>query len=82
MGIQGLHSHLKSISNDKHVREFRGKRMGIDMYVWLHNSISSCAELLAHNKPTDRYVNVHTFSHTKTMFYMDHCVILCIIICM
>ncbi len=64
MGIQGLHSHLKSISTDKHVQEFSGKRMGVDMYVWLHNSISSCAELLAHNKPTDAYVRVSLLFRT------------------
>ena len=56
MGIQNLHQQLKSIAKEKRIEEYKGKRIGVDMFVWLHNSISSCAELLAHNRPTDAYV--------------------------
>ncbi len=39
MGINGLLKQLDSISQKKHLSEYRGKKMAVDGYCWLHKSI-------------------------------------------
>ena len=43
MGIQGLLPALSPITSQKHLNDFRGKRAGIDGYVWLHRALYGCA---------------------------------------
>ncbi|KAL8278112.1 hypothetical protein RQP46_009436 [Phenoliferia psychrophenolica] len=57
MGIQGLLPMLKDIQRPVHVREWHGKTLAVDAYVWLHRGAYGCAEDLAQGKPTVQYVN-------------------------
>lgn len=34
MGIEGLLRSLKEVTIKKHLREYKGKTVGIDTYVW------------------------------------------------
>ncbi|GAA5959865.1 hypothetical protein JCM3765_000626 [Sporobolomyces pararoseus] len=57
MGISGLLPLLKEITVQKHVREWKGKTLAVDAYVWLHRGAYGCAQDLATGKPTIQYVN-------------------------
>ncbi|KAK4704526.1 exonuclease 1, partial [Phenoliferia sp. Uapishka_3] len=57
MGIQGLLPMLKDIQRPIHVKEWKGKTLAVDAYVWLHRGAYGCAEDLAQGKPTVQYVN-------------------------
>ncbi|GAA5848484.1 hypothetical protein JCM9279_006579 [Rhodotorula babjevae] len=57
MGIGGLLPLLKEIQHTAHVREWAGKTVAVDGYVWLHRGAYGCAEDLALGKPTTKYVN-------------------------
>ncbi|CBZ27282.1 conserved hypothetical protein [Leishmania mexicana MHOM/GT/2001/U1103] len=39
MGIKGLWQALREYVDDGHLSQFRGQRMAVDMYVWLHRCI-------------------------------------------
>ncbi|KAL9933312.1 hypothetical protein V8E36_008030 [Tilletia maclaganii] len=56
MGIQGLLPLLKDIQTPTHVKEYKGKTLGIDAYVWLHRGAFSCAQELALGQPTDKFI--------------------------
>ena len=43
MGIQGLLPFLKQIQREVHVSSFRGKKVAVDGYCWLHRGAYSCA---------------------------------------
>ena len=47
MGITGLLPLLKSVTHKVHISQYRGKRVAIDGYAWLHKSIYSCSIQLA-----------------------------------
>ncbi|BGP55305.1 hypothetical protein JCM8202_000618 [Rhodotorula sphaerocarpa] len=57
MGIGGLLPLLKEIQRPCHVKEWKGKRVAVDGYVWLHRGAYGCAEDLALGRPTIKYVN-------------------------
>ncbi|GAA5924300.1 hypothetical protein JCM1841_001355 [Sporobolomyces salmonicolor] len=57
MGISGLLPLLKEIATPTHVKEWSGKTLAVDAYVWLHRGAYGCAEELALGKPTLKYVN-------------------------
>jgi len=57
MGIQGLLPLLKSISTEKHISDYRGQRVGIDSYCWLHLCVYSCARDLIFSRPTTKYID-------------------------
>ncbi|GAA5870805.1 hypothetical protein JCM1840_006809 [Sporobolomyces johnsonii] len=57
MGISGLLPLLKEIATPTHVKEWSGKTLAVDAYVWLHRGAYGCAEELATGKPTIKYVN-------------------------
>ncbi|GAA5878936.1 hypothetical protein JCM16303_007237 [Sporobolomyces ruberrimus] len=57
MGISGLLPLLKEITVPSHIREWKGKTLAVDAYVWLHRGAYGCAEELATGKPTIKYVN-------------------------
>jgi len=56
MGIQGLLPFLKSIQRDSHIRNWAGKTLAIDGYVWLHRGAYHCAQELCLGKPTIKHV--------------------------
>ncbi|GAA6024160.1 hypothetical protein JCM11491_001019 [Sporobolomyces phaffii] len=57
MGISGLLPLLKEITVQSHIKEWKGKTLAVDAYVWLHRGAYGCAEELATGKPTVKYVN-------------------------
>uniref|UniRef100_A0A7S1KUX0 Exonuclease 1 n=1 Tax=Percolomonas cosmopolitus TaxID=63605 RepID=A0A7S1KUX0_9EUKA len=57
MGINGLLPALKPCLNAVHIREYKGKRLAVDAYVWLHKGAFSCAEELCQGIATEKYLN-------------------------
>ncbi|KAF9081125.1 Rad2 nuclease [Mortierella sp. AD031] len=57
MGIQGLLPLLKSIERPVHLRDYAGKTLAVDGYVWLHKGAFSCAQELCLGQPTQKYVS-------------------------
>ncbi|GAA5870233.1 hypothetical protein JCM3774_004616 [Rhodotorula dairenensis] len=57
MGICGLLPLLKEVQKACHLRDWAGKRVAVDSYVWLHRGAYGCAEDLALGRPTTKYVN-------------------------
>ncbi|CCW67500.1 unnamed protein product [Phytomonas sp. Hart1] len=45
MGIKGLWQAMQSYIQDGHLSQFKGKRVSVDMYVWLHQGIRHGMEL-------------------------------------
>ena len=39
MGIENLLKALKSIGEKKHISEYKGQRMGVDSFCWLHKAV-------------------------------------------
>ncbi|KAL0050067.1 hypothetical protein WJX82_003781 [Trebouxia sp. C0006] len=56
MGIQGLLPVLKPITNTVHVSKYRGQKVAIDAYCWLHKAAYCCAEEICEGKFTDKHV--------------------------
>ncbi|WVF72498.1 hypothetical protein IAT40_007314 [Kwoniella sp. CBS 6097] len=57
MGISGLLPLLKEIQVNGHISEFKGKRLAVDAYVWLHKGAFGCAEDLVKGKKTTKFVD-------------------------
>ncbi|KXZ53691.1 hypothetical protein GPECTOR_6g608 [Gonium pectorale] len=56
MGINGLLQQLKSISRATHVSSYRGQKVAVDGYSWLHKGAYSCSRELCEGVWTDGYV--------------------------
>ncbi|KAG0043997.1 Rad2 nuclease [Gryganskiella cystojenkinii] len=56
MGIQGLLPLLKSIEKPVNLKDYAGKTLAIDGYVWLHKGAFACAQELCLGQPTQKYV--------------------------
>jgi exonuclease-1 len=56
MGVAGLLENLKGIIQKAHISEFRGKRVAVDGYCWLHRGAIFCGKELAHGDNTVRYI--------------------------
>jgi len=54
MGIQGLLPHLKGCSRSIHVRDYKGRKVVVDGYSWLHKGAYTCARELCEGIYTDR----------------------------
>jgi len=54
MGISGLLPVLKSIVNERHVREYSGQRVAIDGFSWVHKGAYSCSRDLCEGVYTDK----------------------------
>jgi exonuclease-1 len=54
MGISGLLPVLKSVTESAHVSIYRGKKVAVDGYVWLHRGVFCCARELCEGRPTDK----------------------------
>jgi exonuclease-1 len=57
MGITGLLEQLKSISQNVHISQYRGKKVAIDAQCWLHRGAYSCSRELATGEETTRYIS-------------------------
>jgi exonuclease-1 len=57
MGITGLLEQLKSISQNVHISQYRGKKVAIDAQCWLHRGAYSCSKELATGEETTRYIS-------------------------
>jgi len=57
MGVAGLLPALSACTQQVHITEYRGKRVAVDSYVWLHKAVLMCAADLCMNVPTSKYVN-------------------------
>ncbi|KZV95667.1 PIN domain-like protein [Exidia glandulosa HHB12029] len=57
MGIQGLLPFLAPIQQQAHLRDFVGKTIGVDGYVWLHRGAYACATEIVTGKTTTKYVD-------------------------
>lgn len=58
MGIAGLLPVVKPAMKTKHINSYKGKRIGIDGFVWMHYATSIVATDLFHHPDTDKYVPV------------------------
>jgi exonuclease-1 len=56
MGVAGLLENLKGITQKAHISEFRGKRVAVDGYCWLHRGAVFCGKELAHEDNPVRYI--------------------------
>ncbi|RNF27597.1 putative exonuclease [Trypanosoma conorhini] len=45
MGIKGLWSEVRPVCRQSHLSNFRGQRVAVDMYVWLHRGILGSVQL-------------------------------------
>eukprot|EP01083_Nonionella_stella_P191214 707906_1 len=68
MGIKGLLPQLRDITTEINISCYKGYKVGVDAYVWLHQKALSCATELCLQQPTDQYVcgfmkEVHTLLH-------------------
>ncbi|KAG6899331.1 hypothetical protein C0993_011185 [Termitomyces sp. T159_Od127] len=66
MGITGLLPALKTIQVTKQLKEFSGKTIAVDAYVWLHRGVHTCATELATGKPTHKYVD-YAMRHVRLL---------------
>ena len=56
MGIKGLLQQLKDITLDTNIANYKGRRVGIDAYVWLHQKTFGCATQICLQQPTSSYI--------------------------
>ncbi|KAI8612721.1 PIN domain-like protein [Chytriomyces sp. MP71] len=56
MGISGLLPLLEPIKRNKHLRDYAGCTVAVDVYVWLHRAAFGCAMDLGLGKKTTAYV--------------------------
>ncbi|KAH8739466.1 XPG (rad-related) exonuclease [Cryptosporidium ryanae] len=57
MGIQGLLPNVENVCVKGNISSFKGKRIAIDTYCWLHRSAANCAESLVLGRPTRMHIN-------------------------
>ena len=56
MGISNLLKILESIQTSRHLSYYKGKRVAVDGYCWLHKSIYLLTEQIFHNPHSKRYL--------------------------
>ena len=56
MGIQGLWPLLKDHTRVKNIRDYAGKCVAVDTYVWLHKAAFGCCVELATGKDTQQWL--------------------------
>ena len=56
MGISNLLKILESIQTSRHLSYYKGKRVAVDGYCWLHKSIYLLSEQIFHNPHSKRYL--------------------------
>ena len=56
MGISNLLKILESIQTSRHLSYYKGKKVAVDGYCWLHKSIYLISEQIFHNPHSKRYI--------------------------
>ena len=56
MGISNLLKILESIQTSRHLSFYKGKKIAVDGYCWLHKSIYLLSEQIFHNPHSKRYL--------------------------
>ena len=56
MGVKNLLQVLKSSTKKVHLRDYAGKRLGIDGMCWIHRGLCSCSKEILMGIKTDKYV--------------------------
>ena len=69
MGISGLLPVLKPTHRQVHLKDYHGKSIAVDGYVWLHKAAFGCALDLCTGKETRKYVD---FCMRKTNDLIDN----------
>lgn len=67
MGIKGLWQALREYVDDGHLSQFRGQRVAVDMYVWLHRCIHRCVRV-----NTDTVVAYFDAKYSSSSASFDH----------
>ncbi len=57
MGITGLLPILKPIIENKHISFWKGKRVAVDTYSWIHKALYGCATDFASHPDTSKWLN-------------------------
>ena len=57
MGIQGLLTNIQPALIARHVSHFRGKRVAIDGYMWLHKGVYGCSKDIAMGNENNTWIN-------------------------
>ena len=55
MGIQGLLPVLKNVTQTVHVSKYKGHKVAVDAYCWLHRAAYCCSEEICEGQYTDKY---------------------------
>ncbi|GAB0491288.1 hypothetical protein MMPV_002540 [Pyropia vietnamensis] len=66
MGVSGLLPVLRPITERVNVSSFRGRRVGVDGFAWLHRGGYACALELATGAPTSGYLT-HFLHHVNLL---------------
>lgn len=66
MGIKGLLPTLKDITLDTNISAYKGKKVGVDAYVWLHQKTYGCATEICLDLPTTVYISAF-MNEVKTL---------------
>lgn len=56
MGIKGLLQAVKPLMKTSHVSEYRGKRVAIDGYCWLHKAVYGCCVELCNGQKSQAWI--------------------------
>ncbi len=71
MGIQNLLPAIKPVIDaDLHISAFRGKRVAVDGYCWLHKAVYGCCADLCQNKPTTAWIQ-YCFAYIEMLLAHD-----------
>lgn len=57
MGVPGLLQYVRSVVQQVHLSEFRGRTLAVDVSSWLHKGAIVCAPQLVAGEPTDMFLN-------------------------
>jgi exonuclease 1 len=56
MGIKELLPLLKPVTQQLHISEYRGQKVAVDGYSWLHKGVYACARELCLRQPTTKHI--------------------------
>ena len=57
MGIQGLLTNIQPALIARHVSHFKGKRVAVDGYMWLHKGVYGCSKDIAMGNENNSWIN-------------------------
>ena len=56
MGIKGLWKEVQPVCRPAHISQFRGQRVGVDAYCWLHRAVLASTVPLSTDRPDDKFI--------------------------